>query len=103
MIHNLRNIVTLNDSISALNRDLYEVFENLEKKEQVLDEKTSCTYYVSDSFIHFIYAEKDTEAGDYYNMATSKKIIQYINSQDIEQLDISDFYPRLIHAMNKNL
>lgn len=71
IIHNLRGIKTLEDSYKVIKRDILEVFENAQER---TDRATGCVFYDSDQLIHFIYAEAETEAGNFYNDKTSIKI-----------------------------
>ena len=64
VIHNLRGIKTLENAKIAIKRDIEDVFIGAELREH---HATGAIYYLSKGMIHFIFAEHETDAGNYYN------------------------------------
>ena len=102
LIHNLKNINTLKQMDEAISRDILEVFTNARKE---VDERTGCVFYKSDKIIHFIYAEEGqgSEAGRFYNNKTTNKILNFVSNMNLEEMPIPNFYPRLMHSLQKNV
>ena len=100
LIHNLRNIKTMEQAKQAIDRDILKIFPNVQLEECPT---TKAQFYKSDGIVHFIFAEQDSDAGNYYNLQTADKIRQWIANEGIDSSNDDLFFDRFQESLNRNL
>lgn len=84
----------------AIKQDILDIFEDSKLQ---YDDYSGATYYKSENFIHYIFAEQDSEAGLKYNQATLNQINMDIRSNNLQDMDEKKFFTRLMNVMEDKL